>query len=467
MEVCVSDESDERSPSPGAAGAAGAPLPDAPDLDWLRKCAKRRLAELRATDPGARLADAQRDLARHHGFPSWRALKAHVDALTVDGELFAAARRGDASALAALLDRHPERLHARSAPYAWTLLHAAAHGGHLAAVDLLLARGLDPNARERGDDTTAMHWAAAAGHLDVVRRLADAGGDVVGHGDDHALEVIGWATCWEGCDDAAHRAVADFLVGRGARHHVFSAVALGLADEVRRIVAADPGALAQRLTRNDDLRTPLHLAVLRNRPAMVALLVELGADPLAVDGSGYLAAAYAASPDVDRRAMEAIHAMTVAELTSAERGRRPPRAGTTDLVAALALGDRAAAGRIVDAHPALLGGGPAGGALHLMAKRGDVAAVRWLLDRGADPNARWPHWDADVAPLHLAASRGQAEVVRLLLAAGADPRLRDSKHESDPLGWAEHFGQPAVAALLREQAATAATAATSARGTGG
>jgi ankyrin repeat protein len=102
-----------------------------------------------------------------------------------------------------------------------------------------------------------------------------------------------------------------------------------------------------------------------------------------------------------------------------------------------------------------------------MAKRGDVAAVRWLLDRGADPNARWPHWDADVAPLHLAASRGQAEVVRLLLAAGADPRLRDGKHESDPLGWAEHFGQPAVAALLREQAATAATAATSARGTGG
>jgi len=25
-----------------------------------------------------------------------------------------------------------------------------------------------------------MHWAAAAGHLEVVRRLADAGGDVIG-----------------------------------------------------------------------------------------------------------------------------------------------------------------------------------------------------------------------------------------------------------------------------------------------
>ena len=47
-----------------------------------------------------------------------------------------------------------------------------------------------------------MHWAAANGHLGVVRRLVDAGGDVVGRGDDHALEVIGWATCWDQCHDA-------------------------------------------------------------------------------------------------------------------------------------------------------------------------------------------------------------------------------------------------------------------------
>ncbi|MET0400146.1 MAG: ankyrin repeat domain-containing protein [Longimicrobiaceae bacterium] len=135
----------------------------------------------------------------------------------LDGRLFAAAREGDVETLA--------------------------------AVELLLGRGLDVNAREEGDDTYAMHWAAAAGHLDVVRRLADAGGDVVGRGDDHGLEVIGWATCWEGCDDAAHRAVADFLVARGARHHVFSAVAMGLEDEVRRIVAEDPGALRRPMRR--------------------------------------------------------------------------------------------------------------------------------------------------------------------------------------------------------------------------
>ena len=130
-----------------------------------------------------------------------------------------------------------------------------------------------------------MHWAAAAGALDVVRRLADAGGDVVGHGDDHELEVIGWATCWDGCDDDAHRAVAEFLVSRGARHHIFSAIAMDLGDEVRRIVAADPSALNRRMSRNENHRMPLHFAVRMNRPEMVRLLVELGADPLAVDGS--------------------------------------------------------------------------------------------------------------------------------------------------------------------------------------
>ena len=82
-------------------------LPDAPNLDWLRKQAKRRLEELRASNPAAQLADAQFALAKHYGFSSWRALKAHIESLTVDGQLFNAARNGDVDTLAALLDKHP------------------------------------------------------------------------------------------------------------------------------------------------------------------------------------------------------------------------------------------------------------------------------------------------------------------------------------------------------------------------
>ena len=88
-----------------------------------------------------------------------------------------------------------------------------------------------------------------------------------------------------------------------------------------------------------------------NRPEMVALLLELGADPLAVDGSGYPAAAYATAPDIDRRVMETIRRMTSAELVSAERGHRPPRGSTMDLVALLALGDWETAARLRAREP--------------------------------------------------------------------------------------------------------------------
>ena len=88
--------------------SASSPLPDAASLEWLRKQAKRRLHELRAQNPEAKLADAQFELAKQYGFSSWRALKAHVDSSTVEGQLFAAAEAGDVDRLIALLDAHPE-----------------------------------------------------------------------------------------------------------------------------------------------------------------------------------------------------------------------------------------------------------------------------------------------------------------------------------------------------------------------
>jgi ankyrin repeat protein len=434
--------------TPGSAPAPS-PLPDNPNLNWLRKQAKRRLEELRQTKPAAQLADAQYDLARQYGFSSWRSLKAHIDSLTIEGQLFDAARTGDIAELTALLDRRPDKLHARMKPYEWSLLHVAAHAGNLQAVDLLLKRGLNVNMRETGDNTYPMHWAAAQGHLDVVRRLADAGGDIIGDGDDHGLDVIGWATCW-----TPQPAVADFLVSRGARHHIFSAIAMNLADEVRRIVARDPSALNRRMSRNEVHQMPLHFAVRKNRPEMVSLLLELGADPLSMDGDGFPAAAYATASGVDRRVMEAIAAMTSAELVSADRGHRRPNAGMMDVVALLSLRNWDAAARLLRDRPGLIAPtGAAAGALHLVAKRNDVAAVKWLLEHGADPNARWAHWDAEVTALHLAAAHGHAGIVRLLLDAGADARIRDSKHDSDAIGWAEHFRQPEIARMLQQHAA--------------
>src|SRR5262245_60099306 len=53
-------------------------LPPNPNFDYLKKQAKELLAELLPQQPGLKLADAQRLLARDYGFATWAALKAQI-----------------------------------------------------------------------------------------------------------------------------------------------------------------------------------------------------------------------------------------------------------------------------------------------------------------------------------------------------------------------------------------------------
>ena len=71
-------------------------LPRQPHIDWLKKAAKERLVELRAGAPATKLHAAQLAIANDYGFKSWRALKAAVDAQSVDGRIVAAAMTGKA-----------------------------------------------------------------------------------------------------------------------------------------------------------------------------------------------------------------------------------------------------------------------------------------------------------------------------------------------------------------------------------
>jgi ankyrin repeat protein len=113
------------------------------------------------------------------------------------------------------------------------------------------------------------------------------------------------------------------------------------------------------------------------------------------------------------------------------------------------LGDWKVAARLLEETPgSIKPGGASAGALHLMSKRNNVAAVKWLIDHGADPSGRWDHWDAELTPLHLAVMQNHVDVVRLLLEAGADPTIHDSKHDSDPIGWASFFGRKEILQML-------------------
>ena len=211
-------------------------LPPRPDLEWLKKTAKQRLAELRAHDAGAKLHHAQHAIAEEYGFKSWRALKAHVDAREPRRADHRRRAAGQADELAAFLDKHPAKLRIIGGAWNRPLLHLAAEGGHLACVELLLERGLSVHLRDRGDNATALHWAAQGGHLAVMERLLGAGADIDGAGDLHEVGVIGWATCFRD----VRTEVADFLLARGAKPTIFSAVALDRADLVRQLVEARP-----------------------------------------------------------------------------------------------------------------------------------------------------------------------------------------------------------------------------------
>ncbi len=84
------------------------------------------------------------------------------------------------------------------------------------------------------------------------------------------------------------------------------------------------------------------------------------------------------------------------------------------------------------------------------ARKGDVVAVKTLLDKGANVNAKFRY---GTTALFKAAERGHTEVVKLLLARGADVSVKDTFYGATAMTWAldnKHIG--VVRALLEKSA---------------
>ncbi len=481
-------------------------LPANPHLDWLRKAAKHRLAELRASMPETKLHQVQLAIANDYGFKSWRALKAHVAAVNpvspnrthvfdaaragdvdavrrafasgfdpatpdVDGRtihqiakdrsheaiellarnvqggstrpeaeaqaiqgLLEAAQSGDVAALRARLDAHPQLIDAlggRGFEKA-TALHLAALRNQHAAARLLIERGADLDCRDFPDNAAALHFAAANADFDMVKLLAEAGADIDGRGDDHGVGVLGWATCFR----QVREDVAAYLLGRGAELNLWTAIALDRGDDVRAMIARDPALLAARMTRNQHRRTPLHHAAARNRPRIVQLLLELGADPNAIDATGATALTTASQENADP-------AIGSALLAAGSR---------LDFLTAVNIGRYDEAEAMLRDDPSRIG--PHGSdtiALHLAVNKKNPTTIRWLLAHGVDVNAKRLMWDCNHTALHMTTESGAIEIARLLLDAGADPNIRDDKYNATALGWADFFCRPDFAEIIREK----------------
>jgi ankyrin repeat protein len=481
-------------------------LPANPNLDWLKKAAKKRLAELHASRPDARLFQAQLALANDHGFPSWRALKAHLESVDPAkpnrDRVFAAARAGDVEAIRRAFaagfdpstqDRNGRTIHQvakdlhheaiellardlqgghssrpeqearaiqniigaaqsgdvaalRAGLDAWpelidalgglgfekaTALHLATLRNQHAAIRLLIERGADLDRRDFPDNAAPLHFAAAHGDLETLRLLVEAGADIEGNGDDHAVGVLGWATCF----NQVREDVADYLLSHGATFNIWTAIALDRPRELGAMIAADPSLLDARMSRNQHRRMMLHHAAAKNRIQMIRLLLELGADPNATDATGATALATAAQEQADEAVVS----------TLLDRG-----AGM-DFLTAINTDRFDAAETMLSDDPSRIGidGGDTI-ALHLAVNKRRLPAIRWLLAHGIAVNAKRSMWDCNHTALHMTIENGAIDIARLLLEAGADPNICDDKYNATALGWAQFFGRTEFAELIRE-----------------
>jgi ankyrin repeat protein len=423
-------------------------------LDNLKKEAKHWLKACRAGDAAARarlaaaypqataepaLRDVQHALAREHGFESWKAFTAAAIARAAAADplqsLLRAAEQGDVARLTAILDAQPDLVSRRGELEGHTGFRSALHFGihHQPVVELLLARGADPNVRDDGDNAIPLHFAAEGNDLPVIRLLIEHGSDPIGDGDMHELQVIGWATCFGRAD----REVVDYLLAHGARHTIFSAVATGEVDAIAPIVAAAPAELTRHMDRTNLRRTPLHLAIVKKQPAALAALLALGADTTIADADGVT--------PLDQAALDGETAMIEALLA---------HGAAVTLPAAVALDRAADIERLLRDDPDALRPGHRWATLIVRAAAtASGTVIDALVRHGADVNAIGdPATSVDethgFTALHFAAFHGNASAVTALLAHGANPNLRESKYGSAAAGWADYANQLAVRDLI-------------------
>lgn len=197
-------------------------------------------------------------------------VSAQVDALV------AAANKGDAAAVAALLEKQSSLAAApREAGGQVERCPALARAsalGHVEIVKLLLKHGADPNAMYRDDYGTALTAACetlAPGTADVVRVLLDAGADVV-----QADALFMACSTWARNAGEKHK-IVKLLMGTGEtadQHPAVLAIHAGDAKLLTACLAKDPGLIGKRFTEVSYLSWPLHLGA----PTLLHIAADFG-----------------------------------------------------------------------------------------------------------------------------------------------------------------------------------------------
>jgi ankyrin repeat protein len=366
------------------------PLPARANLFWLRKTAKQQLQTLRAQGHNAKLAAVQFALARQYGFSNWRSLKAHIDQLRQGGsaatpeladeevaKFLRAVGDGRMDEVRASLTADPRFVNAIGPHPYWggrpRALHVSIETRRRDMFDLLLAAGADTN----GSNDQYEHWSPLM---------------LTFHWNEPEMRQI--------------------LIDRGARIGLVEAMLFEDDVMVERLLRAGRAALLTNEPNGGSL-----LAFART-PFAIDRLLELGVSPDKKDR-------WNTSPVEAMSRLGSRGLPLVRHLVSRGLKAEPQEYAR--------LGDKETLTALIEANAEIA---RYDSVMMAAVDFGHHELVRWLIERGANVNARAAGGSGGTA-LHSAAWNGDLPMVKLLVAAGANVSARDPEHNNTPAGWAE------------------------------